>query len=147
MLRVQSVPVFVDDQERALTFYRDVLGFQVLMDYAMTEDFRWLVVVPPEGGAEIILYCPAQSVNGDAAQEIRQRIGQWTGIIMLTDDIQQTYQEMVAQDVAFQSPPKLQPWGAYETIFTDLDGNQFHLVQRPSAIEYESSPQAKAVAA
>lgn len=144
MLRVQSVPVFVEDQERALTFYRDVLGFQVLMDYQMTPDFRWVIVVSPDGGAEVILYCPAQSVNGDAEQEIRQRIGQWTGIILSTDNIQEVYQDLVAHGVSFTSAPRLQPWGVYETIFTDLDGNQLHLVQRPTNITFESVPQAVA---
>lgn len=137
MLRVQSVPVFVADQERALAFYRDVLGFKVLMDYQMTPDFRWLVVTPEMGETEIILYCPAQSVNGEAAEEIRQRIGIWTGMILHTQDIATAHRLLAAKGVMFHWGPKRQPWGAYEALFSDVDGNQFHLVQRPPQIMYE----------
>lgn len=145
MLQIQSVPVFVSDQECALAFYRDVLGFQVLMDYQMTPDFRWLVVGPTDGGTEFILYCPAQSVNGDAEAEIRQRVGQWTGIILHTTNINEVYQQMVNKGVSFKWKPKLQPWGVYETIFTDPDGNQFHLVQRPNTFSFEHAGEFTAV--
>ncbi len=141
MVRVQSVPVFVADQERALAFYCDVLGFRVLMDVQMTPDFRWLVVAPPAGGTEIILYCPAQSVNGEAEAEIRQRIGIWTGIILLTDDIEATHQAMAAKGANFVWGPRRQPWGAQEALFTDVDGNQFHLVQRPEQMSFAAQPE------
>jgi lactoylglutathione lyase len=43
---IGSVPVFVSDQNRALEFYRDKLGFEIVLDKAMAQDVRWLVVAP-----------------------------------------------------------------------------------------------------
>lgn len=55
-MRINLASVFVDDQDRALTFYTEVLGFRVKHDIPMGE-FRWLTVVSPENpdGVELVL--------------------------------------------------------------------------------------------
>ena len=55
---IGSVPVFVSDQDRALEFYRDKLGFEVVMDMPMAPGVRWLVVAPVRGATEFILFHP-----------------------------------------------------------------------------------------
>lgn len=131
MVKLLSVPIFVADQERALAFYRDRLGLVVVMDIPMGPGFRWLVVAPPEGGTELILYCPQQASGADGEAEIQRRVGSWTGIIFATDDIDATYHALREHGVAFEFAPRLQPWGVYEAVFRDVDGNRLHLVQRP----------------
>jgi catechol 2,3-dioxygenase-like lactoylglutathione lyase family enzyme len=130
--RLGSVPVFVSDQERALAFFRDKLGFEVAFDYQYGPEFRWLAVAQQLGGTEIVLFHPVPSVVGDRVEELNKRIGTWTGIVMLTDDIQQTYSLLRERGVEFTAAPRQQSWGGWEALFSDPDGNGFHLVQRPT---------------
>jgi catechol 2,3-dioxygenase-like lactoylglutathione lyase family enzyme len=128
--RVGSVPVFVSDQERALKFYRDQLGLQVVTDTQLGPTFRWITVTPGPGGTELILYRAVPEMNGDQTDEINARVGSWTGIVFLTDDIQSTYKTLSERGVEFEAEPSQQPWGGWETWFADPDGNRFHLAQR-----------------
>jgi len=128
-----SVPIFVSDQDRTLAFFRDKLGFVVAFDYKYGPEFRWVAVAQQKGGTEIVLFHPVPSVVGDRVEELNKRIGTWTGIVMLTDDIQQTYQMLRERGVEFQAEPRKQSWGGWEALFSDPDGNGFHLVERPAA--------------
>jgi len=126
--RIACFPVFVSDQDRALAFYRDKLKFVLVMDRPMEPEFRWITVVPPGAETEIILFRP--TVSNDRTGELRRRIGSWTGVVLLTDDIRATYQELIDRGVDFEAEPARQPWGGWETWLRDPDGNRFHLVQR-----------------
>jgi catechol 2,3-dioxygenase-like lactoylglutathione lyase family enzyme len=126
-----SVPIFVSDQERTLAFFREKLGFEVAYDYQYGPEFRWLGVAHRNGGTEIVLFHPVPSVVGDRVEELNKRIGTWTGIVLLTDDIHQTYLTLSERGVEFSVQPRQQSWGGWEALFTDPDGNEFHLVQRP----------------
>src|SRR5215207_6509324 len=130
--RLGSVPVFVSDPDRALAFYRDKLEMEVVMDFHFGPEFRWLALARSRGETELVLFHPVPSVAGSRLEELRQRIGTWTGIVFLTDDIQATSRELRGKGVEFSGEPKLQPWGGWEAQFTDPDGNWFHLVQRPA---------------
>jgi len=130
--RLGSVPVFVSDTDRAIAFYRDKLGLELVMDYKFGPEFRWVAVARSRGETELVLFHPVPSVAGSRVEELRQRIGTWTGIVFFTDDIQTTYRELIDKGVEFSVEPKLQPWRGWETQFTDPDGNWFHLVQRPA---------------
>jgi len=128
-LRLGSVPVFVSDQDRALEFYRDKLGFEVVADIPVAERIRWVAVASRKGEAEIILYPPA--FGGDKEEELKRRVGQWTGMVFLTEDIRATYEMLRQRGVEFEAEPSQQPWGGLETWFSDPDGNRLHLAQRP----------------
>ena len=128
-LRLGSVPVFVSDQNRALEFYCDKLGFEVVMDIPVAEGIRWVAVAPSRGDTELILFPPA--MGGKREEELKQRVGTWTGIVFLTDDIYAAYQTLRQQGGEFDAKPSQQPWGGLETRFSDPDGNSFHLAQRP----------------
>src|SRR5688572_25920910 len=132
--RLGSVPVFVSDQDRALAFYRDKLGFEVVIDYQYGPEFRWLTVARQKGETEIILFRPVPSIVANRVEEIKKRIGTWTGIVFLTDDIHDTYEMLRKRGVEFEAEPRVQSWGGQETWFSDPDGNSFHLVQRPKTL-------------
>ena|SRR5947209_580233 len=131
--RLGSVPIFVSDQDRTLAFFTEKLGFKVAYDHRYGPEFRWLGVAHQEGGTEIVLFRPVASVVGDRTEELNKRIGTWTGIIFLTDDIKQTYQSLRQRGVEFNAEPRQQSWGGWEALFSDPDGNVFHLVQRPDS--------------
>jgi predicted enzyme related to lactoylglutathione lyase len=120
--KANTVGIYVRDQQRALEFYRDKLGFQVIMDAPMTEAEggpRWLEVAPPGAQTHFVLFTPE-------GQE--DRIGTFSNIVFDCDDIQQTYQELSSRGVEFAEPPSQQPWGWWAT-FKDPDGNTYGLGQ------------------
>jgi len=133
--RLGSVPIFVRDQDQALAFYRNQLGFEVLMDIPIGGGKRWISVVRQRGETELILFHPASySGNSERTEALEQRVGIWTGIVFHTDDIEAAYHALRGRSVIFSGPPKRQPWGGWEAYFSDPDGNQFHLTQRPSGM-------------
>lgn len=129
-IRLGSVPVFVSDLDRALEFYRDRLGLEVVLDIPFGPEFRWLTLAERKGATEVVLFRPARAVLGDRQAEVEKRIGVWTGIVFLTDDIRRDYETLRARGVEFLSEPAARPWGGWEAQFSDPDGNRFHLTQR-----------------
>ena len=133
--RLGSMPIFVTDQDRALEFYRDKLGFEVVYDVPIGGDRRWIAVAREKGETELILFHPeSYSGNAERSEELHKRVGIWTGIIFLTDDIQADYKMLCESGVEFDSEPQKQPWGGWEAFFRDPDGNRFHLAQRPAGM-------------
>jgi predicted enzyme related to lactoylglutathione lyase len=68
---------------------------------------------------------------GKDSEATSDRVGVWTGIVFLTDDISASYTELKNQGVKFEAEPKRQAWGGVEACFSDPDNNRFQLVQRP----------------
>ncbi|MGK7942048.1 MAG: VOC family protein [Crocosphaera sp.] len=127
---IASIPIFVSDQEKALTFYRDYLGFKVVNDISYKDNtVRWLTIALPNNNLELILFHPKMSETPDEQEQIAKRIGQWTGIILETDDIQNDYQSLKEKGVNFQEEPSQQFWGGWNVSFADPDGNIFQLIQ------------------
>ena len=126
--------VYVIDQQEALEFYRDKLGFKVHTDMTMEGGFRWLTVNPKgQPDLEIIL---AQITSGpmfdDAAAEQMKAMVQRGAFgigVFETDDIHGDYERLSKQGVEFASPPKEQFYGT-EAIVKDNSGNWFSLTQR-----------------
>ena len=118
--KIQVTGVFVSDQNKALEFYRDVLGFEVKNDMHLSEDFRWLEVAPP--GADVSLSLASPMNSGQA--------GGPTNIIFDTEDIDATASTLKGKGVTFVQEPAPQPWGGIMAMFSDPDGNVFSLVQR-----------------
>jgi predicted enzyme related to lactoylglutathione lyase len=112
--QIRTMTVFVSDQDRAKTFYADVLGFDVHGDQVMGDN-RWLEVVPPHGGSAIVLHRPFPGTSPGTSR----------GIIPETDDLDADCAALVEAGVAVDGPKDL-PWGRQAT-FADPDGNGFVL--------------------
>lgn len=128
---IGSVPVFVNDQARALEFYRDKLGFEVAMDMPVAQGVRWLTVTPKKGNTEFILF-PPMMAGSSGAEEMQRRVGSWTGIVLLSDDCRGDHKRLAERGVQFTAEPKQQMWGGWMAEFADADGNRFQLVERPT---------------
>ena len=115
--KVKFISIPVRDQDRALAFYVDTLGFTLLTDQPMGPGQRWVEVRPPKGESGVALFTPP-------GQE--DRIGTFTGISLECDDVQKTYEELVAKGVEFAKPPKKESWGV-TAILKDSEGNQMVL--------------------
>jgi serine phosphatase RsbU (regulator of sigma subunit)/catechol 2,3-dioxygenase-like lactoylglutathione lyase family enzyme len=113
--------VYVRDQERALEFYADKLGFRVAVDHRFADGRRWIEVSPPDGNANlgITLLPPGE----DPARLIQSQALIW----FVTEDVNRKYEEWKARGVHFRYPPEIPAWGGIHTRFEDPDGNQFGL--------------------
>ena len=131
--RMSHATVYVTDQEQALEFYRDKLGFKVTTDVTMDGGFRWLTVAPAgQSDFEIVLMEPKPGFmfEQEAADQLRALStgGKLGAGVFSTRDCQATYQELSAKGVEFLSPPAKRPYGV-EAIFKDNSGNWFSLTQ------------------
>src|SRR6185312_4393732 len=100
--RIQTVTLFVSDQDRAKEFYTQKLGFAVRMDAPMSPQNRWIELAPGNGETSLVLMTPEEGMP--AADLARSMVGSWAPFIFGVDDIQATYQELSARGVEFQEP-------------------------------------------
>jgi predicted enzyme related to lactoylglutathione lyase len=115
--KIKFTGIPVRDQDRALNFYVNTLGFTVLTDQPMGPGQRWIELRPSKGDAGVALFTPPGHED---------RIGTFTGISMECDDVQRTYEELTAKGVNFAKPPKTESWGTM-AIMKDSEGNQIVL--------------------
>ena len=113
---VKFVGIPVKDQDRALAFWRDKVGFKVATDQPFGKQ-RWIELKIPGAETGLALFTPE-------GQE--DRVGSFFNGSLLCDDVQKTYDEMVARGVEFLQPPKTERWGT-SAIFKDSEGNSFVL--------------------
>ena len=138
-LRLNTVTVFVRDQERSLRFFLDQLGFSLAFDFRLPSGDRWLAVTPPDGTGMIALVAPTPEVAEF------QLIGRPTQISFLTEDISAKFEEWRARGVHFQGWPQDQRGGAVSNTFEDVDGNSYTLLALDEMTrEVESQRQAHA---
>jgi catechol 2,3-dioxygenase-like lactoylglutathione lyase family enzyme len=114
---MKFVGIPVTDQQKALEFYTTKLGFRVITDQPFNDEQRWIELGIGRSGTGIVLFTPP-------GQE--SRIGTFTGISFVADDVKATYKELAARGVRFTEEPKEADWGT-SAIFADPDGNQFVL--------------------
>ena len=124
--------VWVVDQDAALRFYTDVLGFEARTDVTM-DTFRWLTVGPPgQPDFELILAVPGPPMlDPESAEHIRAMVakGALGAGAFATDDCRRSYEEMKARGVEFLTEPAERSYGI-EATFRDNSGNWFSLMQR-----------------
>lgn len=114
---VKFITIPTHDQARAVTFWTERVGFRVLTDQPFNDKQRWIELRVGSSDTRIVLFVfdeqglkPGMMFNGALA----------------CDNVEQTYQELLAKGVEFVTPPTKQPWGMF-AVFKDLDDNQFLL--------------------
>ncbi|HZA89114.1 MAG TPA: VOC family protein [Solirubrobacterales bacterium] len=133
--RLSHGVVFVLDQDGALAFYTEKLGFEVRTD-ASLDTFRWLTVGPPgQPDFELILVEPAPPMyDAESAEQLKTIVAR--GAMGMgafeTADCRRAYEELGRRGVEFLTEPTERPYGI-EATFRDNSGNWFSLVQRPEA--------------
>jgi catechol 2,3-dioxygenase-like lactoylglutathione lyase family enzyme len=127
MMRLSVFKLFVNDQEEALRFYVDKLGFVVSEDNRLG-DYRWLLVRPP-GTLDV-------SINLDLPKNEQQRalVGQQGAgqplFALATDDCRRDFAAMKARGVVFDGEPATMPYGT-GVLLQDLYGNKLYLNEDP----------------
>jgi len=129
LTRVGTITVQVSDQDKALEFYTQKLGFEVRADQPMGPNQRWIEVAPPGAQTRILLYKATPEMPGAPSyDEARARIGTPTPMVLETDDIVATFAELRSRGVRIVDEPKRQPYGWWG-VFADQDGNTYGVHQ------------------
>ena len=126
-MKIKLTSVHVDDQEKALRFYTDVLGFVKKADFSQGP-YRWLTVVTPQDpdGTELQLALNDNS----AAKAYQQAMFQQSqpAAMFFTDDVQADYERMKARGAEFTMPPTDVPHSRI-AILNDTCGNLIQVTQ------------------
>jgi predicted enzyme related to lactoylglutathione lyase len=130
-----TAQIWVHDQDEALAFYTEKLGWRVRADITVAElgDFRWLTVSPP-GQPEVsivLMAIPGEPVfDADTSSQVRSLLSKGAvGALFLTsNDVHAEYEELKRRGVEFTEPPTERPYGI-DTGFRDPSGNNIRLAQ------------------
>lgn len=131
-MKIVLTSVMVGDQEKALKFYTDVLGFVKKTDIPMGGP-RWLTVVSPEGpdGIELLLEPDFNPALAGAAKTFKKTLFDkgipWTSFAV--DDVQKEYERLEKLGVAFKTKPT-QMGPVTVAIFDDTCGNLIQIAQK-----------------
>jgi predicted enzyme related to lactoylglutathione lyase len=114
-IKFANIPV--TDQDRALEFYTQKLGFRIITDAPFNDRQRWIELGIPRAETRLVLFtAPGQE----------KMLGGFMNVTFTTDDIETTARVMKEKGVEFVQDPQRADWGT-AAIFKDPDGNQFVL--------------------
>ena len=113
--QIKFVSVPVADQDRALDFYTEKLGFTIITDQPFDEKQRWIELRVPKAETRVVLF---------TTDDDKGRIGTFMNMSYTCDNLQKTYEELKKRGVEFENPPKKEHWGNF-AIFKDSEGNRF----------------------
>jgi catechol 2,3-dioxygenase-like lactoylglutathione lyase family enzyme len=117
---IKFVSIPVRDQDAALKFFTEKLGFKVTTDQPMSEKQRWIELMIPGADSGLALFTPEGHEN---------RIGEFQSVSFWCDDVFATAKVLKAKGVQFEKEPKKESWGT-AAIFKDADENKFVLSSR-----------------
>jgi uncharacterized glyoxalase superfamily protein PhnB len=126
-----ATDIYVKDQNEALRFYTEKLGFEIRADVTKG-DFRWVSVGvkdQPELQFGLLALKPGGQLTEEDVKVLTRLVeeGKLRGGVWKTDDCQKTYESLAAKGVEFVMPPSDRPYGVVEAVFKDNSGNVFVL--------------------
>lgn len=134
-MKIASAQLWVHDQDEALAFWTEKVGFQVSADVTLAEmgDFRWLTVSPPgqEDVSIVLMAIPGEPIIDPATQAQISDLSAkgFAGTVFLTtENCQADYEALVARGVEFTEAPEERPYGI-DAGFRDPSGNAIRLTQ------------------
>ena len=129
--RIDVVGLYVRDQDEALAFYVDKLGFEIHAD-VRNGDYRWLTVRHPEQpGFQLGLFKPGPPVHDDATARTLAEIvakGAMPPLVLAVDDCRAACERLRARGVEFTQEP-VDRYGAVDAGFRDPSGNGWKMIQ------------------
>jgi catechol 2,3-dioxygenase-like lactoylglutathione lyase family enzyme len=130
-MRINITSVYVDDQDKALAFYTDVLGFVKKTEIPLGE-FRWLTLVSPEdpGGTELLLEPDGHPAAGPFKQALREDGIPFTAFAV--DDVRAEFDRLRSLGVTFTQEP-LEMSGVTTAVLDDTCGNLIQIASTGQA--------------
>jgi uncharacterized glyoxalase superfamily protein PhnB len=134
-MKIANAQLWVQDQEEALAFWTEKVGFEVRADVTLPEmgDFRWLTVAPPgqEDVSVVLMAIPGEPMVDKVTQaQISDLAAKgFAGTVFLTtEDCRADYERLLARGVEFSEAPEERPYGI-DAGFRDPSGNAIRLTQ------------------
>jgi predicted enzyme related to lactoylglutathione lyase len=135
MMKVANAQLWVHDQDEALGFYTQKLGWEVRADVTVPElgNFRWLAVGPvgQDDFSVALMAIPGAPVFDDetkAQVEALMAKGAAGTVFLTTDDVYKEHEELTGRGVEFVDAPEQRPYGI-DSSFRDPSGNHLRLMQ------------------
>jgi predicted enzyme related to lactoylglutathione lyase len=119
--KLKTQAVYVADQEKALSFYRDAVGFEVRRDLSMGPGGRWIEVAPKGAESSLVLYPKSMMEDWDTRAP---------SIVFACADTVATCDELSRRGVTLKKKPEKMAWGTFAS-FLDPDGNELGLTDGP----------------
>ena len=142
MIKIANAQLWVHDQDEALAFWTEKVGFEVKADVSLPEmgDFRWLTVSPTgqDDVSIVLMAIPGPPVMDEqTAEEVRNLMAKgFAGTVFLTtDDVRSDYEQLKSRDVEFTEAPEERPYGI-DAGFRDPSGNAIRLTQLPDGAQF-----------
>ncbi|MER5619838.1 VOC family protein [Streptosporangium sp. NPDC002544] len=127
-MRIDLVAIVVEDYDRAIEFFVNALGFELVEDSpSLTNDGRpkrWVVVRPPGGETGILL---ARADGERQAAVVGEQFAGRVGFFLRVDDFDAAHARMTAAGVEFVTVPRTEPYGRI-AVFLDIAGNRWDLL-------------------
>ncbi len=136
-LKLSTCFISVDDHDKALAFYHDVLGLEVRGDVKF-EGMRW-VTVGPAAQPEVNIVLEPPGVDPNASPADRQALvelqakGLLRGVIFTSEDLDGLFERVSASGAEVLQEPLDQPYGVRDCAFRDPAGNLLRFSQAPKA--------------
>jgi len=121
-----AVALLVPDYDEAIAYFTGTLGFELLEDTPVSADKRWVRVRPPGSRGTALLL--ARAANDAQRAAIGRQGGGRVWLFLHTDDLAADHARLAARGVAFDGPPRREPYGQV-AVFTDRYGNRWDLIQ------------------
>jgi catechol 2,3-dioxygenase-like lactoylglutathione lyase family enzyme len=124
MKKLAHIALVVDDYDKAIAYYTNVLGFQLIQDEELSESKRWVLVSPGDGSCQLLL---ARAVGQVQEQAIGNQSGGRVFLFLHTDTFQQDYERLLSHQVEIVRQPEAMPYGQV-LVFRDMYGNLWDLI-------------------
>jgi predicted enzyme related to lactoylglutathione lyase len=118
--KIATAAVYVDDQEQAVQFWVEQVGFRIHREQTMGPNAKWIEVGPAQAESCLVIY-PKAMLKDWAERK--------PSLVFECQDIQQTYQDMTHRGVQFTQDPKDMAWSWF-AVFVDPEGNWYGLRQQ-----------------
>lgn len=118
---IKTAAVYVSDQQAAIDFYTNKLGFEIKKEHQMGSGARWIEVAPPGAQTHVVLY-PRNMMDGWESMK--------PSIMFGTTNVEASHGELEAKGVKFTQAPTKMNWGTFAK-FMDPDGNEFVITDAP----------------
>lgn len=124
---IGALTLVVPDYDRAIAFYTQKLGFDLIEDTRLSATKRWVLVAPKGSTETRLLLARADGPNQEAA--IGNQAGGRVFLFLETDDFDRDHQAMLGAGVTFLEAPRVEPYGKV-AVFRDPFGNKWDLIER-----------------
>jgi catechol 2,3-dioxygenase-like lactoylglutathione lyase family enzyme len=120
-----QLALLVKDYDEAISYYTEILNFELLEDTQMSETKRWVRVSPPGSTCHLLL---AKAANETQISQIGLQAGGRVFLFLYTDDFWRDYNNYTARGVEFIREPAEESYGMV-SVFKDLYGNLWDLIE------------------